>query len=261
VQHPIRRCGGARIVHYRREVDDVSPEGPGRAIDRRAPDPRRTLPLLIGPIIVMIVMTNLGNIFFAQLVNDRAGLLLLLNSQNRYLALATNHLDPLPYYGIGMFRLLLPDPFFYLLGFWYGESVLSWVESKSETYGGTLRMLETWFDKASWVIVAVFPNNYVCLIAGTARMSPILFAILDVVGTAGRLVLFRIFGQAFADQLDSITTFIGNYRWPLTALSFALVAIVVIRDYRAGTGQIEQLRDLEEEITRDASADEAADDG
>ena len=197
----------------------------------------------------MIVMTNLGNIFWPTLLTERPWLLLLLNSQNRYLALATNKLDPLPYYGIGMFRLLLPDPFFYLLGFWYGESVLRWVETKSETYGGTLRMIEKAFDKASWVIVSVFPNNYVCLIAGTARMSPVLFVVLDVVGTAGRLVLFRLFGITFADQLDAITNFIGNYRWPLTIISFALVAVVVVRDYRSGTGKLEQLRDLEQEIT------------
>jgi membrane protein DedA with SNARE-associated domain len=236
------------------DVDEVAP-GAGHAggVGRWAPDPRRAVPLLVGPIVVMIVMTNLGNIFWPTLVNDRAGLLLLLNSQNRYLALATNHLDPLPYYGIGMLRLLLPDPFFYLLGWWYGESVLRWVEEKSDTYGSTLRMLERWFDRASWVIVAVFPNNYVCLIAGTAGMSPVLFAVLNVVGTAGRLVLFRIFGLAFADQLDAITNFIGNYRWPLTILSFLGVAVVVIRDYRRGGGQLEQLRDLEEEITRDES--------
>jgi len=229
-------------------------DGPSPVEARRsAPDPRRVVPLLVVPIIAMIVMTNVGNILWPQLINDRPGLLLLLNSQNRYLALATNHLDPLPYYGIGMFRLLLPDPFFYLLGFWYGESVLRWIESKSETYGSTLRMMEKGFDKASWVIVTVFPNNYVCLIAGTARMSPVLFAVLDVIGTAGRLVLFRIFGLAFADQLDSITTFIGNYRWPLTALSLLAVALVVARDWRSGSGQLEQLLDLEQEITGDAA--------
>jgi membrane protein DedA with SNARE-associated domain len=231
-------------------VDEAPPgSGPSGAIGRRAPDPRRAVPLLVGPIVVMVVMTNLGNIFWPTLLTERPWLLLLLNSQNRYLALATNKLDPLPYYGIGMFRLLLPDPFFYLLGFWYGESVLRWVEAKSETYGGTLRMIEKAFDKASWVIVSVFPNNYVCLIAGTARMSPVLFVVLDVVGTAGRLVLFRLFGVAFADQLDAITNFIGNYRWPLTIISFALVALLVVRDYRRGTGKLEQLRDLEQEIT------------
>ncbi|MBI2705107.1 MAG: hypothetical protein HYX32_07455 [Actinobacteria bacterium] len=218
------------------------------------PNPRRALPVLVVPIVGMIVMTNLGNAFFPTLVEENPALLLALNSQNRYLALTTTKLDALPYFGIGMFRLLLPDPFFYLLGFWYGETVIRWIETKSQTYGLAIRQMEKLFDKASWLVVTVFPNNYVCLIAGTARMSPIIFAILDVIGTAGRLVLFRIFGEAFQEQIQSILDFIGKYRWQLTIVSFSLVALTLLRDWRAGRGQIEAIRDLEEEIESDYDA-------
>lgn len=217
------------------------------------PKPRRAVPILVIPIIGMIIMTNVGNALAPTLLaNDgNPALLLLLNSQNRYLALATNQLDPLSYFGIGMFRLLLPDPFFYLLGYWYGETVIRWIEEKSQTYGLAIRQMEKAFEKASLIVVTVFPNNYVCLIAGTARMSPLLFGACNIIGTAGRLVLFRIFGQTFQDQLQAILDFITRYRWPLTGLSIAIVGLTLLRDWRAGRGQIEAIRDLEDEIESD----------
>jgi len=239
------------ILHMREEHEPSAPDQ-----RRPPPNPRRTVPFLVGPIIVMIVMTNIGNATFPTLLAEgKAWLLLLLNSQNRFLVLATNQLDAPTYYGIGMFRLLLPDPFFYLLGFWYGETVIRWIEQKSQTYGLAIRKFEALFDKASLVVVTIFPNNYICLIAGTARMSPLVFAACDVVGTFGRLVLFRLFGQALQDQLQSVQDFITTYRWPLTALSLTLVGFTLLRDWRAGRGQIEAIRDLEDEIETDFETD------
>ncbi len=208
----------------------------------------------------MIVMNNLGNAFAWSLLGAEGNpaLLLLLNSQNRWLALATNSLDPLPYFGIGMFRLLLPDPFFYLLGFWYGEIVIRWIEEKSQTYGLIIRKMEDLFEKGSWVVVTIFPNNYVCLIAGAAQMSVAAFVVCDVIGTIGRLILFRIFGIAFQNQLQAILDFITRYRWPLTALSVTIVGLTLLRDWRAGRGQIEAIRDLEAEIAAELDPDPGA---
>lgn len=220
-------------------------------IDRHAPNPRRALPFLIVPIVIMIVMTNLGHAFFPTLVSGSPGLLLLLNSQNRYLALTTNNLEPLAYYGIASFRLLLPDPFFFLLGWWYGDRAITWIETRSATYGSGIRQLERAFSRAGAALVLTIPNNPVCLLAGAARMSPLLFAALNVVGTFGRLFIIRWLGDIFSGPIETLTNWIGQYRIPLTVVSMSIVAIIMIRDYRSGSGQIEEILELEDEIEED----------
>ena len=71
----------------------------------------------------------------------------MLSSQNRYLILVVNQLDSLSYYSVGLIRLLLPDPLFYLLGYWYGDAAVRWMESRTATVGGMLRRLEQTFRK------------------------------------------------------------------------------------------------------------------
>ena len=55
------------------------------------------------------------------LVDTHPLLLIAMNARNRNLALTTNLLDPIPYYVVGFTRLVISDPLFYLLGFFYGR--------------------------------------------------------------------------------------------------------------------------------------------
>ena len=76
------------------------------------------------------------------LARDHPAVLLTLNSSNRMLGLTTNQLDPWSYYGIGSLRLLVADPLFFLLGRWYGDAAIRWVERKWASQGEVLRMFE-----------------------------------------------------------------------------------------------------------------------
>ena len=68
-------------------------------------------------------------------------------------------------------RLTLSDPLFYLLGYWYGDAALVWMERRSPARGASmLRAVERWFGKASYPLVFLAPNNYICLFAGAAGM-------------------------------------------------------------------------------------------
>lgn len=222
---------------------------------RRSPPPRRALPILVIPIIGMIVATNIGHALSPTLITEQPELMLLLNSQNRYLLLAGQNLDTPVYFAIGMFRLLLPDPFFYLLGYWYGDRAIRWIETKSPTYGTSIRYLERAFTKASWPLVVALPNNPVSLLAGSARMTPLVFAVLDIVGTFGRLVIIRVLGDIFSGPVDWFLGLLTTYRVPLTVVSFLVVAVIVLRDWRTGRGQIEQLLEMEHDIEEDIEHD------
>lgn len=228
-------------------MHDTPAAGPGQ---EARPGPPSTLArnATIGVLVALVVAANLGNVLFASLVNDHPLALIAMNPSNRNLALASANLDALAFYGVGMLRLLLPDPLFFLLGRWYGDAAIRWMERKAPTYGELLRQLEHWFGKARYVVVAIAPNNPVCLFAGAAGMSVVGFAVANVVGTAVRLVLIRAFSSVFEDLLGSVRDFIGDYRWPITALSIVLVAYTIWNDRRGGRDGIGDLVNLEEGI-------------
>jgi uncharacterized membrane protein YdjX (TVP38/TMEM64 family) len=134
------------------------------------------------------------------------------------------------------------------------------MERRTPTYGQLMRTLEQWFAKASWPIVTVIPNNPVCLLAGAAGMGVAIFAVLDVIGTIGRLVLLKITGKLLANPIGWLLDLIADYRLPLLAVSITLVAFTVIREWRAGTSQIEQLLELEDQMTEgDQTGGDSAD--
>ena len=216
-------------------------------MDRARPS-RARLWLVLGPLIVLVIAAQVGDALAPTLAVDHPLTLITLNARNRNLILTTNSLDAYSYYGVGFFRLLISDPLFYVLGYWYGDAGVAWVEKRSASFGGMLRTWETFFKKAAWPLVAIAPNNPICLFAGAAGMAPAVFIALNVVGTIGRLWLIRLFGEAFEQPIDWVLDFIRDYRLPLTALTIALVVITVIVDRRSGKGELEALTSIEDEL-------------
>ena len=207
---------------------------------------RRHLILLIVPILAMVVAGYIADALWPDLVNSNPLLLIGLSAKNRYLVLVVNHVSSVWFFVIGTLRLLLPDPFFFALGWFYGEAALNWMERRTPTTGRYMRTVEGWFGKWGAPLVVVFPNNYVCLVAGAARMNPIKFAALNIVGTIARLVMILFVGDVFSGPIDSILGFIANWRIPLLVVSISLVAIFWISELRRGRKEIEAFRELQD---------------
>jgi membrane protein DedA with SNARE-associated domain len=200
----------------------------------------------IGVLIGLVVLSNVGSILFPSLINEHPGWVIAMNASNRNLALASGALDPFTFYVVGFLRLFAPDLFFFWIGRWYGDAAIRWMERKAPTYGELLRYLERGFDKARFVVVAIMPNNPVCLFAGAAGMSYGAFLTANIVGTIGRLILIRAFSSAFEDLLGPLRTFIGEYRWPLTALSVVIVGFSIWADRKGGRDGVSDLVHLDE---------------
>lgn len=207
---------------------------------------RRHLTLLIVPIVAMVVAGYTADALWPDLVNSNPLLLISLSAKNRYLVLVVNHLSSVSYYVVGSLRLLLPDPFFFALGWFYGEAELKWMERRTPTTGRYMRAVEGWFGRWGAPLVVLFPNNYVCLVAGAAKMRPIKFAVLNIVGTVGRLFMLQIVGDVFAGPIDSVLNFIAHWRIPLLAVSISLVALFWISELRRGRKEIDAFRELED---------------
>jgi membrane protein DedA with SNARE-associated domain len=225
---------------------DADPTPPEE--DVRPPLSRRALTLIITPLIIMVIAANIGDALAPQWVDKHPLWLTALNARNRNLVLVTNNLDAWSYYLVASVRLLLSDPLFYILGFFYGDRAIVWLERRSSTFGNIIRTWESLFRKASYPLVFIAPNNFICLFAGSAGMRPAAFVTLNVSGTFFRLFLIRQVGEAFSSPIDSLLGFIQDYRWPLTALSVGVVLFTIMNDRRSGRGDLEALAHIEDDL-------------
>lgn len=205
------------------------------------------------PIFILIILSNVGNAFAPDLVNSHPLQLLAMNSSNRVLILVTNKLDAFSYYTVGTLRLLVSDPLFFLIGYWYGDAAIRWMERRTKSIGDTLRQWEGWFAKAAYPIVFVAPNQYVCLFAGAAGMSVGGFFATNIAGTLVRLYLIRRLGEAFESPIDDLLSAIRDYRMPLLIASVVLFSLMTVKELRS-SGQ--GMDELEEEVGEHRPTDE-----
>ncbi|MBK5224589.1 MAG: hypothetical protein JJE52_17280 [Acidimicrobiia bacterium] len=214
---------------------------------RRTPG-RRTLWLLATPLVILTIIANVGDALMPTLVDTHPLLLISMNARNRNLALTTNLLDPIPYYLVGFVRLVLSDPLFYLLGWFYGDAAVKWIERNTKTLGDTIRWVEKHFSRFGVPLVVAVPNNWICLFAGASGMRPAVFIAANVTGTIARLYLIRVIGNFFSGPIDWLLEQIAAYRLPLLALSIGAVAFTFFSERRRGTGELEGLTNLPDEL-------------
>jgi len=194
----------------------------------------------------MVICGYIADALWPTLIESNPLLLIGLSAKNRYLVLVVNNVSLVWYYLIGTLRLLAPDPLFFLIGWFYGQAALRWLERRTPTIGSFMSRLERWFPRFSWPIVFLFPNNYVCLIAGAARMSPVLFLTLDVFGTLGRLLMIQVIGDVFAGPVSSFLGFVSTWRIPILIVTIGLVALSTLGEFRRGNREMDALHDLED---------------
>jgi membrane protein DedA with SNARE-associated domain len=232
--------------------DDPQAETNDERVDRR---PSRRVVAAVGvPLIALIVASYIGDAAAPTLVDSHPAWLLALNARNRNLILVTNSLDAWTYYGIGTVRLLLTDPAFFVLGYWYGDAAVRWMERRTRTWGDMLRQVEQWFGKAAYPLIFVAPNNYICLFAGAAGMPLKAFFAVNLAGTLTRLYLIRRFGEAFESPIDDLVGWIGDNRVPLLIVTVALVVVSIALEAKRGETEISSLAHLDDELEAEAAA-------
>ena len=169
-----------------------------------------------------------GNALAPTLLVSHPLLLLALNTTTRHLVLTSTSVDFVPFLVVGLGRRLLEDPLLFLLGRWYGDDAIAWVDRK--VGGGRLmRAAQRNFHRVGWFLVAVAPGGVVCVLAGASRMPTAVFVVLNVAGTVATIVLLRRFGDAFARPIDAVVTFVGDNVVVLTAVSVGLSAVYLVR--------------------------------
>lgn len=198
-------------------MDEGHPRRPGR----------RPLLLVTAPLGVVAASAVIGNALAPTLVVGHPLLLLALNATTRHLVLTSTSVDFVPYLMVGLGRRLLEDPLLFLLGRWYGDDAISWVDAKVGG-GRSLRWVQRRFHRVGWLLVAVFPGGVVCVLAGASRMPTVVFLVLNIAGTVATILLLRRFGDVVAGPVDAALAFVADNVVVLTTVSVLLTAAYVV---------------------------------
>lgn len=218
---------------------------------QRPPPSRRTLTLIVGPILAVVVIGTLGNMFHPRLLNDHPLLLVAMEPRNRYLLLVAEKVSFVPFLVVATIRRLVSDPLFYLLGFLYGDNGVRWVERKLGDTAGLVRGMERGFAKAAPVMVFLFPGAIVCVLAGATGMSLPLFLALNVSGTLTVVTLLYRFAEFFDGPLGAVNRFYADNNKVLTILSVVFTVVWLVQQRRQGKSELGSISSIEQELERD----------
>jgi membrane protein DedA with SNARE-associated domain len=197
----------------------------------------RRLSILVACFGVMIVMTNVGSITAPSLVKRSPELLLLLSSRIRHLLFAVPaDINPVAYFAIPVVRIGAAAAVCYLLGLWYGERGMGWLDQQlgGET-PAALRWLQRAVDRAAPLLVFLMPaSNVVCVLVGLRKMRPQLFIVCFLTGLAFRLTWVWLAAKRFEDQLKTALDWIAKYQWYLVV---GFLAISIVQSMRRSSKQ------------------------
>ncbi len=208
------------------EVDDQGDVAGPSPSDELPKPSRRTLILLIAPIIILSTAGTIATAFTPTLATQHPLLLIALDARNRMLVLA-REVDLVPFVVVAVLRRSLSDPLFYLLGRLYGDRAIRWLEKKGG--GGELvKLTERWFAKASYLMVFLFPGAIVCALAGATRMRPVAFAACNIAGTVASVSAVRIFSDTISSPVEALLGFFDRNLVLTTSITVGLVVLSLV---------------------------------
>lgn len=204
------------------------------------PIQRGRLAILLGIIAALIVASNVGTILSASLVRDHPVALLALSARNRHLLLTVAAgIGAVPYVLVSFARIVAPAVPFYLLGRWYGDRGLRWLERQAGGMPATVRWIERAFDRAAVPLLFLMPgSNLVCLLAGSRQMAARTFGVTLATGILVRLAFFWFVGKAFQDPLETLLDWITKYQWWIAG---AFLILTMAQSFRRASAAVKQL--------------------
>jgi len=159
---------------------------------------RRTLVLLVAPIVVLSVMGTVASAFAPALAAHHPLLLIAFDSRNRMLVLA-RHVGLAQFILVACTRRMLKVPLSYALGRLYGDSAIRWLEKKGGG-GALVRLSEKVFSRAAYPVVFLSPSLIVCALAGVTEMSPVGFLLTALAGTVASVLTLSTTRTSFAHR-------------------------------------------------------------
>ena len=179
--------------------------------------------LLVAFTSCLFVIGTIGTNIGPALVDDRPLLVLFLSSRSRNLFGSVPFIDPLPFFIVGFFRLLVAAIALFYVGRLFGERALRWTEAQV----GEMPRIYRWTERATlrigWLAAFLMPgSNIVCLLLGHLRLDPRKFIPAVASGIVFRLIVMWFGGKLFEDQIRAALDWLDAYQWWLVGGLFAI---------------------------------------
>ncbi len=203
-------------------------------MEKGVPPNRTKLVLLISGITVVIVAGTIATLFTPALAAEHPLLLMALDARNRMLVLA-RRVDLVPFIVVGTLRRLASDPLYWLLGYWYGDRAIRWLQKKGG--GGDLVVwTERLFAKAAYPMVFLFPGAVVCALAGATGMPFPAFLAVNLAGTIAVVIAVRLSSGLIAAPVDAILDWTRDNLVSVTiGWAVVMVLAIVLNRWVSGT--------------------------
>ena len=110
---------------------------------------------------------------------------------------------------------------YFLLGRWYGDRSLRWLEARSGNALRPVLWIERTFHRARVPVTFVFPGNVSALLAGADGMPVVVYFGVALVSVALRLWAVRALAAVLRGPLLDVVSWIGDHQLWLTVVSIA----------------------------------------
>ena len=199
----------------------------------------------------MLVLGTTANALTSPLLKSHPLLLIAGEARNRNLLLTANLVDPVPFVVVGVLRRMLTDPLFFLLGHFYGDRSVAWIQRRLGGAEVLARITEDGFRRFSGLMVFLFPGALVCVLAGASRMRVRTFLLLNFTGTVAVVLLLRVFAHTIEGPIEAVQRFNDhNFKW-LTAVGIVGVLGWVLLQRKQGSPEYESVTDIERQLEGD----------
>src|SRR3954447_21023943 len=219
---------------------------------------RTRITCLAVPMVAFTIALYVGNALAPTLIKDAPLLLLVLAPKIRWLLLVANDVDPLTFFLVPLARATAVLVVYFLLGHWYGDRSLRWLEQRTGNALRPVLWVERNFHRARIPVTFLFPGNVSALLAGADGMPVVPFFAVALASIALRLWAVRALAEVLRGPLLDVVSWIGDNQLWLTVVSVAGVLIWVGWSNRHGVPQVETVSEVVEDFTT-APVDTGAD--
>lgn len=217
------------------------------------PEPSRQrgrITALAIPIVAFTISGYVGNALAPTLAHDAPIVLLLLNPRLRWLFLASAKVETLWFFLIPLVRGSVLLTVYFLLGRWFGDAALRWLEAKSGNAMRPMLWIERKFHRARIPITFFFPGTIAAMLAGADGMSAPLFFGVALSSITLRVWAVRSLADAFRGTLLQALDWVGANQVWLTLASIGSVIAWVAWSNRHGIEPIENIDDFVDDVDR-----------
>ncbi len=205
--------------------------------------------VLLGiPMVAFTVCTYVGNTLAPTLAHDAPLLLLGLSPKLRWLFLVSPTVDVVWFFAFPLARATLVLGTYFLLGRWYGDRSLRWLEARSGEALRPVLWIERWFQRARGPITFVFPGSISALLAGSGRMPTVPFFAIALSSITLRVWAVRSLADAFRGTLLDVLDWVGENQIWLTVVSITGVLVWIAWSNRHGITTAETLEEIVEDF-------------